>query len=67
MGLALPKGVNLDGYRLLGLAILKIAMRDAARGDVEARRWLLFSPMCGLILDVVGWDRRHIRAMVLGM
>ena len=54
-------------YRLLGLAIIKVAMRDAKRGDLEARRWLLFSPMCELILDAAGWDRARLRRTVLAL
>ena len=54
-------------YRLLGLAIIKVAMRDAKRGDLEARRWLLFAPLALLLYDVLDVDRERVRLTVLSL
>ena len=54
-------------YKLLGLAILKIAMRDARRGDLTARNWLLFAPLARLLFDVLDVDAERVRRVVLGM
>lgn len=54
-------------YRRLALAIIRRAMLDARRDNghnAEARRWLLFDPWAGELLDGLGMDRRRILVWV---
>jgi len=55
-----------DPYRVLAAAIIRRAAFDARLGDAEARHWLLFSPWCALLLEMLPIiDRRTVRAWVL--
>ena len=54
-------------YRRLGYRILLQAMRDARRGDLDARRWLLFAPLALLLYDVLDVDRERVRLTVLSL
>ena len=57
-------------YRSLACAIIRRAMLDARRDNghsAEARRWLLFDPWAGELLDGLGLDRRRILVWVDGL
>jgi len=56
-----------SNFRALAAAILRRAAQDARLGDVDARRWLLFDPWAGDILDALGIERCEVRRWVLGL
>ena len=54
-------------YKRLALKVLVQAFKDARRGDLTARNWLLFSPLARLICDCLDVDQARVARTVLGM
>ena len=54
-----------DPWRALGVAVIQRAVRDAQRGDVGARSWLVGDPLARSLADALGVSRSAvIRAVV---
>ena len=65
MGQALQVSTPEEGARALATRLLADAVRDAKRGDVASRVWLLSDPVARSLADALGVSRSAVlRAVV---